>query len=123
MADFVLKPQSAAYWDKVSIPVKSEDGSWRDVVIEVKFKRLKRKELEASLEGRSEARSEGAFSVEYHAERVLSVLDDWKVADESGQKVPVSLESLLAIADAIPGSLREIDLQFTRSSYGVKEKN
>lgn len=125
--------QSAAYWDKVVIPVRKEVGGWADLTLEVKFKRWKQADLDAWMESWKDAVGEQAADetqdavsrpeMQRMADRILEYMEDWKVADANGQPVALTRETLQVLLDEFPGAGRRIGEQFVSSTYGQREKN
>lgn len=122
---FVLsKKQTPSYWDSVQFSAKTDDGDWADFGIDLKFKRWTAQEIEAhtakltTLEDK-----QGKLTLDQRVESALQYVEDWRVADDVGEPVPLTAENLKALFNLYPGAPGEIWSAYLKGRHGRKEKN
>ncbi|MDQ2069316.1 hypothetical protein [Natronospira bacteriovora] len=117
---FVIRKHNDVWWEvPISEPDPDNPGQVREVTFEVKFRLLKRSELEAFNE-RIKSFKKGAEQDRLAEETLLNHVLDWRNGplDEDGKQVPFTPENLKAVMDHQVAAWA-IGQQLVRASSGL----
>jgi len=116
MPAFRIQPKSNTFKTHVSFKDFDENGRTIRHSIEMEFKRLTRKGLDAALTAHETPKDDDGEPIklsaeeqlELNADQALQVVTGWNIQGPSGEEFPLTRDNMIAMIDSYPAFLNAI---------------